>query len=243
MSAKRTVGYLGDLHVPNHDEESLGLAMENCLKKGVDTVIISELPELRPVSYWNTNEGLLEYEIEQCRVVVEGLSKKFKKQDIIYLPGNHDERLEMYIRKHAPALQHLRGLNVRSLLDMDKNGWVYQDNKVEMRKGNGPLRIGKLSIIHGHEVKTGWGSVNLAKIYYDKCRCNILFGHHHRCQEWIVRTLTNSHEGSWGVGCLCELNPAFLPHNDWVHGFAIIEFYDDGFFKVTNRKIIQGRIL
>jgi predicted phosphodiesterase len=239
----KTVGFLTDFHSPNHDEEAIGIAVDNCKYKKVDTVIISELPELRTVSYWNKNEGELEWELEETRVLVEYLSKEFKKQEIIYIPGNHDERLDSYLRTSAPALRGLRGMSVYELTDMKKHGWIYHDNKLALQNGDGPLFIGRLCFLHGHEVKTGWGAVNLAKIFYDRCRSNVMFGHHHRCQEWIVRKINGEHEGSWGVGCLCELNPKFMPHNDWVHGFSIIKFYDDTFFKVKNRKIISGRVL
>lgn len=204
---------------------------------------MSELPENRSVSYWNKDEGRLEYELEKVRELVEVISGAFYEEEIIYIPGNHDERLHDYISRYAKALKGLRGLNVYEQTDMKKHGWRYHDNKVSMGKGHGPLRIGKLSYLHGHEIKAGWNTANLAKIYYDRCRSNVIFGHHHRCEEKVVRKITNHHEGAWCVGCLSELNPSFQPHNDWVHGFAIIRYYDDGFFKVKNRKIINGRIL
>jgi hypothetical protein len=221
----------------------MGLAIEKMLSEGVDTMVLSELPELRTVSYWNRDEGLLEHELEVNRELVKVLSEIFDKQNIVYIPGNHDERLDGYLKDKAPALKRLRGMSVYELTDMDKFGWQYHDNKQYMRKGEGPLRIGRLNFIHGHEVKAGWGAVNIAKIYYDRCRSNVIIGHHHRAEEKVVRTVTNKYEGAWCVGCMCELNPNFMPHNDWVHGFAIVKFYDDGFFRVINRKIMNGRIL
>jgi predicted phosphodiesterase len=238
-----SVGFLTDFHSPNFNEEVVNIAIDTFKSKGCKTVVLSELPENRSVSYWSKNDGSLEHEMQVARQLVAQISQRLKRKQIIYLPGNHDERLERYLAENARALCDLRGLNIYEQTDMKKHGWEYHDNKLYMRVGKGPLRIGKLSYIHGHEVKAGWGSVNIAKIYYDRCRTNVILGHHHRCEEKIMRTITNHHEGAWCVGCCCELNPEFMPHNDWVHGFAVISYYDDGFFKVENMKIIGGRVL
>jgi len=151
--------------------------------------------------------------------------------------------LNNFLMSQAPQLKGLPQLTVPELLQFGKYEWHYVNNKERLLKDKVPYRIGKLTFLHGHEIKAGWGAINLAKIYYERCRSNVIIAHHHRAQEWLVRTITGKHEGSWLIGCMCKLSAEFMPHNDWIHGFAVITFRDDGFFSVNNRKIIKGRVV
>ena len=42
---------------------------------------------------------------------------------------------------------------------------------------------------------------------------------------------------------LANMCPAYRPQNDWVAGFAVVELDADGYYRVDNRKIIDGRIV
>ena len=42
---------------------------------------------------------------------------------------------------------------------------------------------------------------------------------------------------------LTNMCPAYRPQNDWVAGFAVVELDADGYYRVDNRKIIDGRIV
>jgi hypothetical protein len=49
---------------------------------------------------------------------------------------------------------------------------------------------------------------------------------------------------TWSLGCLSELNPAYMPLNKWNHGFAIVDLSDNGEdFHVKNYRIHKGKIL
>ncbi|NPB03714.1 MAG: metallophosphoesterase, partial [Thermotogae bacterium] len=45
--------------------------------------------------------------------------------------------------------------------------------------------------------------------------------------------------GAWIVGCLCDLKPDYSPNNEWTHGFAFVELFENGHFSVKNH-LIQG---
>lgn len=42
---------------------------------------------------------------------------------------------------------------------------------------------------------------------------------------------------------MANMCPAYRPQNDWVAGFAVVELDADGYYRVDNRKIIDGRIV
>lgn len=242
---EKTVLFMSDLHIPYHDEEALGTAIEYGMSKDPDCAIISELPDFYKLSYWSKDPNRMDFfeELSLSRDCVRMLSKTFKGMEKVYIVGNHDERLKMYLWKKAEELTKLEELALPNLLEFSKHDWRYVDNRQRMVRRLPPLKIGHLTFLHGHEIKTGWGAVNLAKIYYERARGNVVLGHHHRAQEWIVRTISGRHEGCWLIGGLCKLSPEFLPHNDWIHGFAVIRFDADGDFKVKNHKIINGKVL
>ncbi len=49
---------------------------------------------------------------------------------------------------------------------------------------------------------------------------------------------------TWSLGCLCELNPAYLPINKWNHGFSIINLHEDLVnYEVINYRIHKGKIV
>lgn len=237
--------FLTDIHAPYHDEEALETAIEFGLSKDLDEVIVSELPDLYQVSSWLTDPNAEPFyrELEEVRKTTRKLAKAFKKQKVTYLVGNHEERIDRYLRRRAPRLYGLEKLSVESLLGINEVGWDFIDNKKQLQKKELTMKRGKLTVLHGHEVTMGWGAVNIAKITYERTGKNVIMGHFHRCQEWIVRNIDNEFEGCWAVGCLCDLHPEYMPHNNWVHGFAIIHLYKDGSFSIENRKIILGRVL
>lgn len=236
---------LTDIHAPYHDERALDKAVEFGLTKDIDEVIISELPDLYKVSSWMRDPDTLPFfkELEEVAKVTESLAKSFKRQAVTYLVGNHEERITNYLRRNAPELCGIKSMSIDSLLGISAAGWEYVDNRRRLMEGKQALSRGKLTILHGHEVKMGWGCINLAKILYERTRCNVIAGHHHRVQEWTVRLITGEHEGAWMVGCLCDLRPEYLPVNDWLHGFAIIHMYKDGTFSIENRKIMGNKVL
>jgi len=244
-SRKKTVGFLGDFHSPYHNTEAIEIACDYMLSYRIDTIILTELPDFYQVSSWKKDPLRMPFdeELELDKKLVKKLTKRFKKQEKIYIPGNHDERLIHYVWNKAPQITGLTKDIISKVLGFQENDWLYQDNKKAMSEGKGPLSIGKLVYLHGHEVKTGWGAVNLAKIYYERCKTNVIFAHHHRWQELCGRTIRGEHEGAWGVGCMCDLYAEYMPHNDWIHGFALIDYDEDGFFSVANKKIIHGRVV
>jgi len=242
----KIAAFLTDIHIPYHDEEALGVILESILSADVDTVVIGgDVADFYKISSWKTDPNRMPFvdELEMVRSAISGMARKFAKKQVVFIEGNHEERMQRYLWTNAKELAGLHELILPKLLRLDKHGWEYVNNKNRMMKGLGPYKMGKLFVLHGHEIRMGWGAINLAKIYYDRCRTNVIVGHHHRAQEWIVRLLSGKHEGCWLVGFAGELSPEYMPHNDWVHGFALIHRYADGNFRVENKKVIKGKVL
>jgi predicted phosphodiesterase len=238
---------LYDIHEPYSDAEALALALEEGRKQKVDLILLAgDAVDFYRISFWKSDPLRMEFheEVECVKTTLQALRKQFKKATIHYLAGNHEQRLKSYLWSKAPELAGLTEiLSVPALLELPKLEIEYFDNIQSIQAGGCVYKLGMLHIIHGHEFRVTYSAVNLAKIYYERAKVNVMVGHHHRTQEWIVRKLNGKVEGCYAVGALCNLAPDYSPLNSWNHGFAIIEVDDNGYFSVQNLKIIEGVIV
>jgi hypothetical protein len=243
------VEFMGCAHIPYHNEEALWVALDYALSKNPDEVIFTELFDFYKVGWWRKDPQRMSFtaEVEIDQQMVAKLTKEIKKaksvEKVTYIKGNHDVRLDSYLMDHAPELYGWDELTVPEKMNFSKHNWNWVDNAELLLAGGAPYNVGKLYFLHGHEVKVAWRAINPAKLYYEKCRTNIIAAHLHKTSEWIVRTIAQQHTGGWCIGCLCNLSSEFSLHNSWIHGLADIVYDADGLFSVNNKKIIKGRVV
>jgi len=127
-------------------------------------------------------------------------------------------------------LQHLLGLNERGI---DLIG----DKRI--------IKANDLNIVHGHEFgQSIFSPVNVARGLFLRGKVSAMQGHNHSVSEHTESNMNGDIVTTWSLGCLCELNPAYLPINKWSHGFAMVDLSDNGKdFHVRNYRIHKGKIL
>lgn len=236
LKGKRKILVINDVHAPYHNLQSLRLAINYGREEKVDTVLLNgDILDFLKLSKFTHNPSRpdFEHEIEIGIQFLQQLRKLFPSEKIIYKEGNHEKRLGDYIFRNAPALFGIEALQLNELLKLRELNIDYVINDQY-------IIAGKLTIIHGNEMKAG--GIHVARSIRMKANENILFGHHHRVQSDTVVSIHGDVQGSWAVGCLCDLRPAYLPYNQWLHGFAIVHLNEDGTFVVSNKKIIKGVI-
>ncbi len=158
------------------------------------------------------------------------------KARIINKLGNHDERYELYLARNAPELVGLDAFELAVVLKLDSLG-------VELIGDKRPIRIGELNIIHGHEYSFPISNpVNPARGLFLRGKVYALCSHFHQKSEHSENNLEGKTITTWSTGCLCDLNPAYRPINNWSHGFAIAEVFSNGKFQLHNHKISHGKI-
>lgn len=238
-SLYKNVLILHDIHAPYHNAMALTLALRYGHEHGIDTIIFNgDTIDFYGISRFSKkpNKPSLKDELEMTRTILERIRDKFGDIKIIWKDGNHDERLEKYIADKAPELYDIHERpSIRTLLGLDKLRIDYVTDKRI-------IKVGKLNVIHGHEIMSGAGAVNLARAVRLKANANVMFGHFHKTQEDISTNIEGETIGSWAVGCLCDLSPEYMPINGWNLGFAHVEVANDGQFEVHNKKIIGGQI-
>ncbi len=229
---------LNDLHIPHHDDTTITAAIRTAKKAKVAGILLNgDILDSAEISRHDKDAESETYctEIGLGRSFLTMLRKEFPGAWIVYKSGNHEERLDSYIMKNAPAFKDLEGFNLPSLLHMD-------DIDIDWVTGRRIIKLGKLHVIHGHEYN-GSGGVNPARWLYLRAGDCAIMGHCHRTSEHHEREITDYNVATWSIGCACHLKPKWCSQNKWNHGFAIVELEADGGFVVHNKRVHKdGRV-
>lgn len=246
-SNKRVVGIMSDIHIPYHDADSINTTITYFKAVGVtEIILLGDVCDFYKISFFKCDPSRMRLldEVAVARKWLIDLRKEFPDHKITYVMGNHEVRLERYVADRAPELAGLYGVTLPGILGLDVIDIEFIDNVDRMVKGESPLTIGKLTLLHGHEVKASYGSVNIPRLYFTKTHANTLFGHVHKSQNYITKNIHGRIMGAWAIGCLCRLREHYMPINEWVHGFTVVRVDNEtGKFSVDNKMIIDGEVL
>ncbi len=225
---------INDIHIPYHNKQSVNLALER-LKDCEGLIINGDMLDFHNFSNFvkRPDAPTIIAELDVANELFSTIRAKFSGE-IIYKLGNHERRLATYIMSRAAALFGLENVLLKDKLDFKK----YKVKVVDYAQ---IIKFGDLNIIHGHEIRAVTSLINVARTYFLKAQANVMLGHYHVSQDYIVRGINQKIKGGWAVGCLCDLSPEYNPINQWVHGFAVIT-KDKNSFEVENKKIINGKI-
>jgi hypothetical protein len=236
-----------DVHQPYHNKAIYDIAIGYAKNWNPDEIYIGgDFVDFKDISTWKDDPLRMPFKDEVSLVKDNLLSirESFPDARITYIEGNHENRLARYMWAKAPEFCGLPELAFERLMGLENIGISYVSNVDRLNLGLRPVKIGKLYILHGHEIMLGSGTVNLARTMYLKTHVNVIFGHHHQSQNYVFKKLDGSYEGSWCVGCLCNLSERFQPMNNWINGFCTVKYNPStGYFKVRNKLIIDGQIL
>lgn len=232
------VGVLSDIHVPYHDEQALGIAIDKCKSEKCNVLLLNgDAMDFYALSRWEKDPRKRDFirEIERGVELIRYLRSEFPKARIIYKLGNHDERLENYLIDKAPELLGLPCLQLSSLLEFDKC-------KIEEVRDSRPVILGKLYAIHGHEYRFSIANpVNAARGLFLRAKTSAVCGHFHRSASHSEGSLAGHIVTTFATGALCNLRYNYSPINDHNHGFAVVDVAKDGSWEVQNYRILGGK--
>lgn len=231
---------LPDIHIPFYNPNALEIALDYGLKHKPDYVVLNgDIMDAYAISKFQRSPKLRNFpeEVQASRQFLTSLRKRFPKSRIIYKQGNHEERWDTFILSNCPDFQGVDSFEFENVFWLDKL-------KIEYIKDKRPIRLGKLNVLHGHEYMfRGSGNpIVPARWLFDKTNDHALCSHFHQESHYSKKTVQQKLIGCWSTGCLCNLNPDWMPHNNWCNGFAWVEIEKDGAFHVYNPRIIHDRI-
>lgn len=242
MKHKRGI-IIPDQHFPIHDQSAVDVVLKAIKLIKPDTVInLGDVGEWESVSAWRYKKSKcppLEYQLpyidEEIAKVNEGIDQfdraldKVKCKNRYILAGNHDEWLDFFVERYPYMKDYL----FKKACRWDERGYKYLEY-------NRPLKIGKASFIHG-----AYATVYHAKKHLEAYGENIIYGHTHDVQRHTLTKLGGT-IGAWSMGCLKDTSRdrnRWLRgrlHN-WQHAFGIIDWFENGDFRLDVVEIIKGR--
>lgn len=230
---------ISDLHFPYQHNEAITLALNYGKEKNVNCILINgDLIDFATISRHEKDfrARSVAEEFEYVREFLRGLRSQFPNTRIIFKEGNHDERWEKWLFLKAPEIFDDPEFTLESRLKLG-------ELKIEIVKNKRPIKIGKLTVLHGHELAGGSGGVNPARATFLKTLNNVIVGHYHKTSQHTESTMNGDVISVESQGCLCGMNPLWMPINKWNLGFSHVEHnIKTGEYMLHNKKIIKGKI-
>jgi predicted phosphodiesterase len=212
--------FLSDIHFPHHDASAWHVALKVIQDRKPDIVHLGgDIMDFHSISRHPKQmieRTILKTEVESGRRELTRLRLAAPTAQINYQEGNHDKRLEVFLRDRAPELSDLFELNLPTLLKLADHGikWIGESEK---------FKIGKLWHHHGHLLSGG--GVAPAKAKFNKLYANIIFGHHHRFDYFSTRQYgTNELFQAVGNANLYTIEADYAHHTNWHIGWTEINY-------------------
>ena len=192
-----------------------------------------------------TNELTESYEDDAsaANYLLSEIQKRAPRAKLYYLEGNHEGRVERWasstFASSKDAKMLLDKFGPERILDLKARGIRYY-KRSEFYQGisiPGTIRLGKCYFVHGICHSRHAAATHLARF-----GANVVFGHVHRSQAVIERTVSSDGIGAWCPGTLSELQPLYrhTAPSDWSHGYAIQYVAKSGNFLHQNVPIVHG---
>ena len=234
-----------------HDEKALDICIKVVEELQPEVIALVgdnlDLPEMGKYVTYPAYAQTTQASIDRATLFCAQLRAAAPEAKIIWLAGNHEERMPKYLVQNAGAAYGLRKgntpdswpvLSVPYLCRMDEFG-------IEYRPGYPASDYWvneKLRIIHGDRVKS---SGSTAHIYLNNEKTSVIYGHIHR-----IETAFKTREDFDGPrtimaaspGCLARIDGAIpstkggvdldgrplTRHENWQQGLGIVRYEDDG---------------
>jgi len=224
---------LSDIHLPYHDVEALECALEHG-SDATNIILNGDTVDFYATSRWDTdpNHRDLAGELQASRQFLMHLRERFPDANIYFKIGNHEERWEKFLWRKAPEICGVPDFKLEQLLR-------FEDLEIQEIGGRQLTKAGGLWVIHGHEFFNTFDPVNFARTLQVKTGVCTIAGHKHKTSQHSVKSMDGDTVACWSVGCLCDLEPDYMPVNQWNLGFAEIT-HKGKQFEVNNYRIIDG---
>lgn len=235
----------GDWHVPFCDETAFRLMVKICRMVAPHLIVLNgDIIDCFSISRFSTDPKrklMLADELEEAKRKLGEFVKAVRPfhPTIVYLEGNHEERLRRYLWTKAPELSVLECMDIPFLLSLPAMKILYlrakhvptslsQDVLPIIRIGHKPA----LYITHGSHIRSGSNTINIARSVFLRVLVNMVISHWHRADVYIQPDYDGKLSGVWVVPCLALPRPHYDAGRIWGQGCATISVAPDGFFKV-----------
>ena len=236
----KKLGVFGDVHIPFHDVNALELMFNEFEKENVDSIYINgDLLDFYQLSFHEKDPRQVHFkdEIEAGKEFLAYTRQRFPNIPIYYVPGNHENRFERYLRIKASELLDMDEFRLDVILHV-------AEYKIEYIPFRTKVVFGDYVIEHGDKIP-GAGGVVPARTLLMRLKSNAIVNHFHKSSESLQRVFgvgESTTIKAYSLGCMCDLNPEYMEINEWNHGFAIMSKFKNK-VSVRNYKIENGLVI
>jgi hypothetical protein len=241
---------LSDCHHPFVDKIAWRLFLKAARECGPwdECVINGDFADCLAVSFHPKTPGrkyVIADEIAAVNKALDELQDAVgKKCYIVYLGGNHENRMDRYIAEKAKELHGLEGTTIPGLLRLRERGIHWIPYKAAAYK------VGKLAFIHD----LGRCGVNTARQSLQDYGSNVVVGHSHRAGIVYQGTVRGESHVGVNSGWLGDAAAADYMHvdkarRDWQKGFVVAYVENNGnahvqFVPVIGRScVVDGKLI
>jgi predicted phosphodiesterase len=228
-----------DCHVPYHDKDAFNLMLKaGKILKPDHVVILGDFADFYGVSSHSKdpNRALkLKEEIEDVKTALDQVIALGAKNNV-FVAGNHEDRLERYLRDRAPELFNF--ISIPKILELKEKGFTYTPYKQA-------YKIGKLNITHDTGVAGKYAHYKALETFQH----NIIIGHTHRIGYAVEGDAQGQRHLCAQLGWLGDVNEIDYMHQtkarkEWSLGFGTGHMdTKTGVVYVTPIPIINGTVL
>jgi metallophosphoesterase superfamily enzyme len=183
-------------------------------------ILLGDFMDIASLSAWDMDKKRLmegrriNKELTIANKELDFLQSNVKDKDkgVIYIEGNHEDRVTRYIDSH-PEMEGM--IELPDKLDLKKRG-------VEWIKLNKLFKLGDMYFTHGMYTNQYSAAKHLQKL-----GCNVTYGHQHGTQTFMQNMAMQKPHMAYALGTLGDKAPDYMkgkPGN-WINQFAV--FYWD----------------
>lgn len=235
------LAFIPDVHVPYQDKRALNAALKFVQYYKPDTVfLLGDVLDMYGLARFDNKDpekiGKLHEEIDEAQKLLTDIRDVSGKSDVYYIQGNHEYRLQKYIRNNAPELHGFNQIQLENLLGLDDLNITYVPE--------GRMEYYGMLVKHGEKVRSRSGYTATGEL--ESTGISGISGHTHRLAQ--VYKTNRAGMFTWvEAGCVCDLNPEYMEGRiaDWQHGMAYGTFTKDRDrrFELHTLPIIHGKVV
>lgn len=219
-----------DMQIPHHDKRYVKNMMDVIVDlQPTGVIFIGDNVDCTAPSVWSkgTSEefaGTLQEEFDQWHSVVSYLRKGYDGWIGAHM-GNHEKRIESYLKNKAPAFSSLRSLQLDNLMSLS-------ELEVDRLADNFDVAPGWVTH-HGDYASLSDIAGRSASNYSSKIGKSVIMGHTHRAG---IIAESSGYNGRWKWRYGVEVGHAMDPRKagytngiaNWQKAFAVLENWDNG---------------
>lgn len=216
----RLIPVISDLQVPLHDQRAVDAVATFLADRNLQSVCVGDVLDSWQVSRWCRGlSGEYDGKLAEARDQAVKVMRSLRMSDLSR--SNHDDRIETYVSKYAPALLSLPELRIEKFLRLDDINVAFHRNPMGLAPG--------WVMVHGDEgsliASPGGTALNIAKQFGTSIVCGhthkMGLQHAHLSYGGIIRREVFGFE----VGHLMQMGKAeYLKGGkaNWTQGFGVL---------------------